>query len=46
LGAITEALEQALALRLAGPMAGLRVLNIGCGDGTDAMAAAPPVVHH
>jgi SAM-dependent methyltransferase len=40
LGAITEALEQALVLRLAGPLAGLRVLDVGCGDGAYSLAAA------
>lgn len=40
LGTTTEALEQALVLRLAGPLAGLRVLDVGCGDGAYAMAAA------
>ncbi|MBI3993732.1 MAG: class I SAM-dependent methyltransferase [Candidatus Lambdaproteobacteria bacterium] len=40
LGTITEALEQALVFRLAGPLAGLRVLDVGCGDGAYALAAA------
>lgn len=40
LGAITEAAEQALVFRLAGPLTGLRVLDAGCGDGAYAMAAA------
>ena len=40
LGAVTEALEQALVLRLAGPLAGRRVLDVGCGDGAYALTAA------
>jgi SAM-dependent methyltransferase len=40
LGAITEALEQALVFRMAGPLAGRRVLDVGCGDGDWALAAA------
>jgi 2-polyprenyl-3-methyl-5-hydroxy-6-metoxy-1,4-benzoquinol methylase len=40
LGATTEALEQALVLRLAGPLVGKRVLDVGCGDGAYALAAA------
>ena len=40
LGSITEEIEQALIWRLAGPLAGLRVLDVGCGDGAYAMVAA------
>ncbi len=40
LGAITEAAEQRLVFRLAGPLAGLRLLDVGCGDGAYAIAAA------
>jgi ubiquinone biosynthesis O-methyltransferase len=40
LGAITEEIEQALIWRMAGPLAGLRVLDVGCGDGAYAVAAA------
>ncbi|HEX9841839.1 MAG TPA: class I SAM-dependent methyltransferase [bacterium] len=40
LGAVTEALEQALVFRMAGPLAGRRVLDVGCGDGDWALAAA------
>jgi ubiquinone biosynthesis O-methyltransferase len=40
LGAITEEIEQALIWRIAGPLAGLRVLDVGCGDGAYAVAAA------
>jgi hypothetical protein len=36
LGAVTEAIEQTLVLRLAGPLAGLRVLDVGCDDGAAA----------
>lgn len=38
LGEITEALEDRLLFRLAGTVAGLRVLEIGCGDGALAVA--------
>jgi SAM-dependent methyltransferase len=34
LGAITESLEQELVLKLAGPLSGKAVLDVGCGDGT------------
>ncbi len=34
LGAITESLEQELALKLVGPLSGKAVLDVGCGDGT------------
>ena len=34
LGAISESLEQELVLRLAGPLFGKSVLDVGCGDGT------------
>jgi ubiquinone/menaquinone biosynthesis C-methylase UbiE len=40
LGTITEAAEQALVFRLAGPLAGRHVLDAGCGDGAYAIAAA------
>jgi ubiquinone/menaquinone biosynthesis C-methylase UbiE len=40
LGAITEGTEQALIWRMAGPLAGLRVLDVGCGDGAYAVIAA------
>ena len=40
LGAITEALEQRLILDLMGDLAGRRVLDVGCGDGALAYAAA------
>jgi 2-polyprenyl-3-methyl-5-hydroxy-6-metoxy-1,4-benzoquinol methylase len=40
LGAITEEIEQALIWRMAGPLAGLRLLDVGCGDGAYAVAAA------
>jgi len=33
LGRITDSLEQALILRLAGPVTGWRILDVGCGDG-------------
>jgi len=45
LGATTEALEQALVFRLAGPLAGRRVLDVGCGDGAWALAAARQGAH-
>jgi SAM-dependent methyltransferase len=38
LGAITEALELRLVLDLAGPLRGRAVLDVGCGDGTLALA--------
>ena len=40
LGQITDALEQDLLLGLIGPMAGLRVLDVGCGDGQWAITLA------
>jgi ubiquinone/menaquinone biosynthesis C-methylase UbiE len=40
LGAITERVEQHLVFELAGPLAGLAVLDLGCGDGTYAIEAA------
>lgn len=39
LGAITEALEHRLIFELAGDLAGRSVLDVGCGDGTLALAA-------
>jgi SAM-dependent methyltransferase len=38
LGGITESLERSLILELAGPLAGRRVLDVGCGDGALASA--------
>jgi 2-polyprenyl-3-methyl-5-hydroxy-6-metoxy-1,4-benzoquinol methylase len=40
LGAITERLERAAVFELAGPVRGLRVVDVGCGDGAYARAAA------
>lgn len=40
LGEITEELERRLLFRLAGPVAGRDVLDVGCGDGTLARAFA------
>jgi ubiquinone biosynthesis O-methyltransferase len=40
LGELTERLERDLVLDLAGPLAGRRLLDVGCGDGTYAIAAA------
>jgi SAM-dependent methyltransferase len=40
LGRVTDALERDLILRLVGPVAGLRVLDVGCGDGQLALAFA------
>ncbi|WP_407659926.1 class I SAM-dependent methyltransferase [Methylocystis suflitae] len=40
LGQITDALEQQLLLELLGPVAGLTLLDIGCGDGALAMELA------
>ena len=40
LGRLTDTLEQYLILRLVGPVAGLRVLDVGCGDGQLALAFA------
>jgi ubiquinone/menaquinone biosynthesis C-methylase UbiE len=40
LGAVTERLERAAILDLAGPLAGRDVLDIGCGDGAYALRAA------
>lgn len=40
LGATTERLERAAVLDLAAPLAGLDVLDVGCGDGAYASAAA------
>jgi SAM-dependent methyltransferase len=40
LGAITERLERSAVLELAGPLEGLDALDVGCGDGAYALAAA------
>ncbi|OFX25419.1 MAG: hypothetical protein A2V77_15145 [Anaeromyxobacter sp. RBG_16_69_14] len=40
LGRITEWLEQRLVLELAGPVAGLAVLDVGAGDGSYALPLA------
>lgn len=40
LGAITEALEQRLMLRLVGALDGMTVLDVGCGDGTWALVCS------
>ncbi len=40
LGARTESLEQEAVFALAGDLAGLRVLDVGCGDGTYSIHAA------
>lgn len=40
LGDVTERIEQQLVFELAGPLANLRVLDVGCGDGTLAIASA------
>ncbi|MBM3555640.1 MAG: methyltransferase domain-containing protein [Alphaproteobacteria bacterium] len=40
LGQITDRLEQGLVFELAGPLAGRRVLDVGCGDGSLARAMA------
>ena len=40
LGQITDALEERLILRLLGPVEGLRVLDVGCGDGVLGAALA------
>lgn len=40
LGAVTERLERAAVLDLAGPLEGRDVLDVGCGDGAYALAAA------
>ncbi len=39
-GVTTEWLERAAVLELAGPLGGLDVLDVGCGDGAYALAAA------
>lgn len=38
LGRITDALEQDLLFEMLGPIAGLRILDVGCGDGQLALA--------
>lgn len=40
LGELTERIERDLVLDLAGPLLGRRLLDVGCGDGTYAIAAA------
>lgn len=40
LGRITEAIEEELILELTGPLDGRRVLDVGCGDGSVALACA------
>ena len=40
LGAITERAEERIVFDLAGPVRGLRVLDVGTGDGTYAIGAA------
>lgn len=40
LGRITDSVEQNLILDLAGPVTGIRVLDVGCGDGVLAVAFA------
>jgi SAM-dependent methyltransferase len=40
LGAVTDAIEQHLILQLMGDLNGVRVLDVGCGDGALACAAA------
>lgn len=40
LGTVTERLERAAVLDLAGPLLGRHVADVGCGDGTYALAAA------
>lgn len=40
LGAVTERLERGAVLDLAGPLAGRDLLDVGCGDGMYALAAA------
>jgi SAM-dependent methyltransferase len=45
LGAVTERLERAAMLDLAGPLEGRDVLDVGCGDGAYALAAARAGAH-
>jgi ubiquinone/menaquinone biosynthesis C-methylase UbiE len=45
LGAITERLERTVVLGLAGPLEGRDVLDVGCGDGAYALAAARAGAH-
>lgn len=45
LGQITDALEQGLILKLIGPPAGLRILDVGCGDGVLAVEMAGRAEH-
>jgi SAM-dependent methyltransferase len=45
LGAITERLERTVVLDLAGPLEGRDLLDVGCGDGAYALAAARARAH-